>query len=53
VKPFALPSARPNFTKPLVLKDVWSWGGMTAVRCPTCGCTPDAPCTIVLESECG
>jgi hypothetical protein len=44
---------RPSFIRQLVVKDVWSWGGMTAVRCPTCGCTPDGPCTIVLTSECG
>jgi len=40
---------RKSFTKPIVLKEAWSWGE----RCPSCKCTPDEPCTVVLEDGCG
>jgi hypothetical protein len=40
-------------TRAPVLLQCWTWGPHVASECPRCRCTPDAPCTVVLEGECG
>lgn len=37
----------------LALRNKWTWGPFIAAKCPRCGCTPERPCTIVLEDGCG
>ena len=36
-----------------VLLKRWTWGRWVVTACPSCGCTPDKPCRIILDEECG
>ena len=44
--------AFPGSSTPVLLK-CWTWGPYVVTECPECRCTPDRPCTIALEDDCG
>jgi hypothetical protein len=42
----------PGVGSPVLLRQ-WTWGPHVVRECPSCRCTPDAPCTITLAEERG
>ena len=42
----------PDANTPVLLHQ-WTWGPYVVHECPSCRCTPDRPCTIALEDDCG
>lgn len=42
----------PGSGAPVLLRR-WTWGRWVVSECPLCRCTPDRPCTITLQGECG
>ena len=42
----------PGASAPVLLR-AWTWGPYVARECPRCRCTPDKPCRITLNEECG
>lgn len=47
------PLALPTGVARNLSEQAWpTWRG-EAVRCPVCSCTPDKPCEVVLDDECG
>jgi hypothetical protein len=42
----------PGVGSPVLLCQ-WTWGPYVAHECPSCRCTPDAPCALILPDECG